>query len=170
MRRPGIRSNSQLGQSLAHVLASSRHVRPARRISRRSRGLLHRRRPYSAPSWRKVSHFRLTAFWLRRQDSRRGYRRRLQCLRPIGLPQHMDLQTRCRDSDAPRSPATVRPTQLIVLFPFSAGFLPLGRRYELGVNTRIRYGDLLKKVRSLPVWRTTSQGKCLAPVPYTTSP
>ncbi|KAI9507913.1 phosphoglycerate mutase-like protein [Russula earlei] len=36
---------------------------------------------------------------------------------------------------------------------------PFGRQqlYELGVNTRIRYGDLLKEAMGLPVWRTTSQ-------------
>jgi len=36
---------------------------------------------------------------------------------------------------------------------------PFGRQqlYELGVNTRIRYGDLLKYATDLPVWRTTSQ-------------
>jgi hypothetical protein len=36
--------------------------------------------------------------------------------------------------------------------------LTLERRYELGVNTRVRYGDLLKEAKDLPVWRTTSQG------------
>ncbi|KAI0001359.1 phosphoglycerate mutase-like protein [Russula compacta] len=37
---------------------------------------------------------------------------------------------------------------------------PLGRQqlYELGVNVRIRYGDLLKEATDLPVWRTTSEG------------
>ncbi|KAI0305486.1 phosphoglycerate mutase-like protein [Multifurca ochricompacta] len=34
-------------------------------------------------------------------------------------------------------------------------------RYELGVNTRIRYGSLLKGATDLPVWRTTSQGRSL---------
>ncbi|KAI0302585.1 phosphoglycerate mutase-like protein [Russula brevipes] len=40
---------------------------------------------------------------------------------------------------------------------------PLGRQqlYELGVNTRIRYGDLLKEATDLPVWRTTSQERML---------
>ena len=36
--------------------------------------------------------------------------------------------------------------------------LTLERRYELGVNTRVRYGDLLKEAKDLPVWRTTSEG------------
>jgi hypothetical protein len=36
--------------------------------------------------------------------------------------------------------------------------LTLKHSYELGVNTRIRYGDLLKEAMDLPVWRTTSQG------------
>jgi hypothetical protein len=38
------------------------------------------------------------------------------------------------------------------------------RRYELGVNTRVRYGELLKGVMHLPVWRTTSQRSCLLPI------
>ena len=45
----------------------------------------------------------------------------------------------------------------LYLFVFLA-FSLSRRRYELGVNTRIRYGDLLKKAKDLPVWRTTSQG------------
>jgi hypothetical protein len=34
-------------------------------------------------------------------------------------------------------------------------------RFDLGVGFRIRYGDLLKGFRNLPVWRTTSQGKSI---------
>ncbi|KAI0256229.1 phosphoglycerate mutase-like protein [Lactifluus subvellereus] len=40
---------------------------------------------------------------------------------------------------------------------------PLGRQqlYELGVNTRVRYGDLLKEAKDLPVWRTTSEERMI---------
>jgi hypothetical protein len=35
-------------------------------------------------------------------------------------------------------------------------------RFDLGVGFRVRYGDLLKGFRDLPVWRTTSQGQYTA--------
>jgi hypothetical protein len=46
----------------------------------------------------------------------------------------------------------------VQLLPLRVALLTLERRYELGVNTRVRYGDLLKEAKDLPVWRTTSEG------------
>ncbi|KAI0044628.1 phosphoglycerate mutase-like protein [Auriscalpium vulgare] len=56
------------------------------------------------------------------------------------------------------------PLEFLNTWTFKLGaeiLTPLGRQqlYELGVNSRVRYGDLLKGFTDLPVWRTTSEAR-----------